>query len=148
MSHSQQRNWLIAYDIASPRRLQRVHRYLKRYAIPVQYSVFVLTADQPTLMGILRGLEQLIDPSADDVRAYHLPERCELTMLGRQSLPEGIQVGARGLDRLLRELTRNDSSAIVGAPENEELHRRVNFARLENLGKPPHKPKISNKKSP
>ena len=45
MSYTERRNWLVAYDIASPRRLARVHRYLKRHAIPVQYSVFVFHGD-------------------------------------------------------------------------------------------------------
>ena len=113
MSHSEQRNWLIAYDIADPRRLGRVHRYLKRHAIPVQYSVFVLHGNQIMLEGVLSGIAERIAPDADDVRAYHLPDRCEVTMLGTQSLPEGVMLGAPGLDRLLRELTAADDGIIV-----------------------------------
>ena len=36
--------YLIAYDIASPKRLQRVHRYLTDNAIPLQNSTFLFTA--------------------------------------------------------------------------------------------------------
>ena len=114
MSHTEQRNWLIAYDIADPRRLVRVHRYLKRHAIPVQYSVFVLRGNQIMLERVLRGIAELIAPGADDVRAYHLPDLCEVAMLGRQSLPEGVMFGAPGLERLLRELTVRDDGIIVG----------------------------------
>ena len=32
---------LIAYDIASPHRLQKAHRYLIQHAIPLQNSVFL-----------------------------------------------------------------------------------------------------------
>ena len=113
MSHSLQRNWLIAYDIADPRRLGRVHRLLKRYAIPVQYSIFVFQGNQFMLQRIMKGIAGLIAPEADDVRAYHLPERCEVTMLGKQSLPEGVVLGSRGLDRLLRRLTEDDSAGKV-----------------------------------
>ncbi|MEW5977184.1 MAG: CRISPR-associated endonuclease Cas2 [Acidobacteriota bacterium] len=120
MSHTESRNWLIAYDISDPRRLVRVHRYLKRHAIPVQYSVFVLHGNQLRLEGVLDGLADIIAPDADDVRAYHLPDRCEVTMLGRQSLPEGVMVGASGLDRLLRELTVSETGIIVDPDEEEE----------------------------
>ena len=111
MTHTDERNWLVAYDIANPRRLVRVHRYLKRHAIPVQYSVFVFHGDRIKLERVLGGIEDLIAPGADDVRAYHLPYDCQVAMLGRQSLPEGVVVGARGLDRLLRVLESNDDSA-------------------------------------
>ncbi len=113
MSHTEQRNWLIAYDIANPRRLSRVHRYLKRHAIPVQYSVFVLHGNQIMLDRVLSGIAELIAPHADDVRAYYLPNRCEVAMLGRQSFPNGVMLGASGLDRLLRELTESEDNTIV-----------------------------------
>jgi CRISPR-associated protein Cas2 len=100
MSHTEQRNWLIAYDIADPRRLGKVHRYLKGYAVPVQYSVFVFQGSQIALECVLSGIAARIEPDADDVRAYHLPSRCEVAMLGRQNLPEGVVLGAHGLDRL------------------------------------------------
>ena len=115
MGHTEQRNWLIAYDIADPRRLGRVHRYLKNHAIPVQYSIFVLQGNQITLDRVLGGIAERIAPDADDVRAYHLPSRCEVAMLGMQHLPEGVVLGAHGLNRLLRELTANDDGPIVEA---------------------------------
>lgn len=105
MSRGGSRNWLIAYDIADPRRLGRVHRFLKALAIPVQYSLFVYQGSQFMLDHIMAGIAERIEPRADDVRAYHLPERCEVTMLGNQSLPDGIVLTAQGLDRLFRELT-------------------------------------------
>lgn len=113
MSLLEKRNWLIAYDIRSPRRLSKVHRCLKQHAIPVQYSIFVYHGNRAQLDRLLRDLASHIDATADDVRAYHLPERCEVHMLGRQSLPEGIMLGARGLDKLLRELTREGDSSIL-----------------------------------
>jgi CRISPR-associated protein Cas2 len=119
MSHTAQRNWLVAYDIADPRRLQRVHRYLKRHAIPVQYSVFVLHGNQILLQRVLSGIAELISTQADDVRAYHLPDRCEVTMLGRQSLPHGVMLGSAGLDRLLQELTVGEDRSIVECEANE-----------------------------
>ena len=40
MSQNQQARWLVAYDIAHPRRLGRVFRLLQKHGVPVQYSVF------------------------------------------------------------------------------------------------------------
>lgn len=105
MSRTERRNWLVAYDIANPRRLARVHRYLKRHAIPVQYSVFVLHADQIMLEGVLDAIAKRIAPNEDDVRAYHLPRRCEVVFLGKQCLPDGVVFAGKGLDLMLRELT-------------------------------------------
>jgi CRISPR-associated protein Cas2 len=120
MSFSEQRSWLVAYDVANPRRLGRVHRYLKRHAIPVQYSVFVMRGNEWMLRQVLEGIEERIDPGEDDVRAYHLPNRCEVAMLGSQHLPEGIVLPVDGLNRLLHELTDPDHPATVIEPVETE----------------------------
>lgn len=137
MSHTEQRNWLIAYDIADPRRLGRVHRYLKRHAIPVQYSVFVFHGNQIALERVLAGIAERIAPALDDVRAYHLPIRCEVAMLGSQQLPEGVVLGAHGLDRLLRELTANDDGTIVEAVEADEPSQESYLTHERKSWQPP-----------
>lgn len=105
MSLSEQRIWLVAYDIRDPRRLGRVHRFLKRHALPVQYSIFVIRCTQRQLDAILEGIAARIDASCDDVRAYYLPDRCRVWSVGVQHLPEGIFLPAEGLGRLLHGLT-------------------------------------------
>ncbi len=40
MSANHAREFIISYDIADPKRLSRIHRMLKRLAMPLQYSVF------------------------------------------------------------------------------------------------------------
>jgi CRISPR-associated protein Cas2 len=104
------RNWLVGYDIADKRRLNRVHRFLKGRAIPVQYSVFVFRGSQTALQVVLGGISELISTNEDDVRAYHLPDRCEVAMLGCQDLPEGVFLGGHGLDRLLQEIGISEES--------------------------------------
>ena len=52
-------SWLITYDIADRKRLGRLHRFVKKHAIPVQYSVY---ATQQSVAGIGR--------LASDLRAY------------------------------------------------------------------------------
>lgn len=81
---------LIAYDITHPKRLARVHRALTRFAVPIQYSVFIAQGDLRTLKARLAEVVALIDPDADDLRAYPLPQRGMKLRLGRATLPEGI----------------------------------------------------------
>ena len=110
MSYSLIRNWLIAYDIADPRRLRKVHSFLKQHAIPVQYSAFVLRGNQMQLDRVLSGIAARIKVTSDDVRAYHLPNRCEIAALGIQHLPEGILLPSHGLSRLLNALDQDAGS--------------------------------------
>lgn len=83
------RAWLIGYDIASPKRLQRVHRFLSRRAYALQYSIFLATVTRAELDDILRGTARLIHPRRDDVRAWPLPENAKFQSIG-PGLPEGI----------------------------------------------------------
>jgi len=62
---------------------------------------------------IIAGLSELISPKEDDVRAYHVPDRCEVAMLGRQDLPDGIVLGGRGLGRLLRAIREDGDSPSI-----------------------------------
>jgi len=92
MALNSPRNWLIAYDIADPVRLQRVHRYLRSRAVPVQYSVFATRASPMRIGSIRAGLADLIDHCQDDVRFYPVPEPADLTVLGMKALPEGLEI--------------------------------------------------------
>jgi CRISPR-associated protein Cas2 len=82
---------LICYDIADPKRLGRVFRYLKKRAMPLQYSVFLFSGDDRQLERCLAGAAALIDEKHDDLRAYPLPARGFKARLGKAALPEGIQ---------------------------------------------------------
>lgn len=86
--------FIICYDIAEPRRLARLHRYLRKRAAPLQYSVFLMTGDVRQLERCLAGAAMIIDPRADDLRAYPLPEGGLKARLGRPVFPEGILWGA------------------------------------------------------
>lgn len=84
------REYVICYDITCPRRLGRIHRYLKSRACAVQYSVFLFTGTEAQLEQCLAQLQRLMDPRSDDIRAYPLPERGLRLCLGQATLPEGI----------------------------------------------------------
>lgn len=101
---------LLAYDIADPVRLQRVHRAVRQVGLPLQYSVFLLSARPGELDALLRELQALIEDAEDDIRVYPLPSRLESERYGRQRLPDGIDL-VRG-DNLSDGLI-----ALVGEPE-------------------------------
>ena len=87
---------LLAYDIADPRRLVRVHRTCKQWGVPLQYSVFLVPLTPADVPGLLAELGDIIDAREDDIRVYPIPARVEVAHYGRQGLPEGIAlVGGR-----------------------------------------------------
>ena len=83
--------WLIAYDIADPGRLGKVHRLLKQRAIPLQYSVFLAWLSKQQINQLVAEINLRINSREDDVRLYHLPQTTEITTLGKQWLPDGTQ---------------------------------------------------------
>lgn len=105
MAMNAPRAWLITYDIADPRRLLRVHRFLKKRAVPVQYSVFLFEGSDAQIGRLMQQIEQLIRPDEDDVRAYQLPQTPQFDTLGRGSLPADshlLSTRSPVLDGLLR----------------------------------------------
>lgn len=101
MADSQLGLYLIAYDIANPRRLGKVHRILKKQGLPVQYSVFTVVMKRPRLLRLLERIEQQIEKREDDVRCYRLPSRADAVTLGRQFFPEDVMLFTGGVDRIL-----------------------------------------------
>lgn len=91
----------MAYDIANPRRLGKVHRILKKQGLPVQYSVFTVVMKRPRLLRLLERIEQQIVAIEYDVRCYRLPSNTEMMTLGRQFFPEDVMLFTGGLNRIL-----------------------------------------------
>jgi len=82
--------WLICYDIADPRRLKRVHKIVRRFASPFQYSVFRRSATRREIVDLLTDLEHVIDPRRDDLRAYPLRPADWHLDAGKKLLPGGV----------------------------------------------------------
>ncbi len=101
MSAGSNKTWLVSYDIREPRRLRRVHRQLRKTGATVQYSAFSVQADDAQMQALLSTLERLIDPAEDDLRAYHLPQRCPVWMLGQQGQPDGVYIDAGEASKIL-----------------------------------------------
>lgn len=99
------RGWLIAYDIADPRRLGRLHAFVKKHALPVQYSLYYCEASPARMDALMRRIEKYIDPRHDDVRAYQVPANPRIFSLGRGALPDGAAL-----------LSASDSLGYFGKP--------------------------------
>ncbi len=83
-------DFLIAYDITDPRRLQRLHRLLTQHALAIEYSVFYASDDPRRIKTLLAQAAKLIDSRADDLRCYPLPQRGLRARIGRATLPPGV----------------------------------------------------------
>lgn len=82
--------YLICYDIASPKRLGKVHRYIVKHAVFIQLSVYYLEGDKKDLARLLSDLTLIIDIRFDDVRAYAIKSLEDAVQIGTPWLPEGI----------------------------------------------------------
>lgn len=121
MALTQFRTWLIAYDIRLPKRLAQVHRYLRRHAVPVQYSVFVTRRTAQQIGAIRAALAGLIDATVDDVRIYHVPDGAEIRTFGVQGLFHGIQLlDGEARPRELAFTSRSDAGRFEPATVEHE----------------------------
>ena len=72
---SRRADYLVCYDIADPKRLAKVARYLERRLFRIQYSIFIAKDfGKEDIYLIADALEQLIDPREDDIRIYTIQE--------------------------------------------------------------------------
>jgi CRISPR-associated protein Cas2 len=69
-------NLIVAYDIAHPRRLQKVAKILSGYGVRVQKSVFECDLSERQLRRLRRELEAVIDPIDDGIKYFPLCKRC------------------------------------------------------------------------
>jgi len=67
---------LITYDITDPRRLQRIHKFLKEFGINTQKSVFECDMDSEGLKKIRNYCKNFLDLNTDSVRIYKICSRC------------------------------------------------------------------------
>lgn len=76
MSHGRRR-YLVAYDIREARRLRQVHRTMKGYGWPMQYSVFICDLDPMELTMMRMDLGVVIHHSVDSVAIIDLGDPAE-----------------------------------------------------------------------
>jgi len=90
MPTAERQLYLLAYDIADPRRLGRVHRCLKRWGLPLQYSVWLVPVRRAQLDELQSELQALIRTDQDDVRIYALPAGPEVICRGCPRYDPGV----------------------------------------------------------
>ena len=93
MSQTATARYLVTYDIADPKRLSRLFKFMKKQGVPVQYSVFLVETSAVKLAELMLRIAKMIHPSADDVRAYRLPDNGWQVTMGASILPDDILPG-------------------------------------------------------
>lgn len=66
--------FVIAYDISCPRRLQRVARILEKHALRAQKSVFLFHGDRAAVERLLDEALRAMNPREDVIQAWHLAQ--------------------------------------------------------------------------
>jgi len=86
-------NYVVCYDIADPKRLSKVIRFMKGKGIHLQYSVFLCTFTWQQLLMLKEKIRWLIDEDEDDVRIYPLPSGGKVIVMGQgDRVPEGADL--------------------------------------------------------
>lgn len=67
---------VVVYDITDDRRRQKVHKVLKDFGRPVQYSVFEARLTREDQVRLQIALERLIDGAEDSVVFYYQCGHC------------------------------------------------------------------------
>ncbi len=83
-------NLLVAYDIADPKRLVRVAKFLKRYGDRLQKSLFFLFIEQGQLDEIREGIDGIISKEEDAVAYIELCGHCMKGIECRGKKPDVI----------------------------------------------------------
>ena len=78
---------LVCYDVSSPKRLHRVHRFLTGYRIGGQKSFFECWLTPAELQQVRRELAALIEPVEDRVHIFQLDPRMKIECLGVATPP-------------------------------------------------------------
>ena len=86
-------NYLVCYDIAAPKRLAKVYKFMKGSGIHLQYSVFHCSLTWQQLLQLEEKISWLIDEEEDDVRIYPLPSNGKMIVMGcGDRVPEGVEI--------------------------------------------------------
>jgi CRISPR-associated protein Cas2 len=96
------KTWLIGYDIADPKRLRHLHRYVSKVALRLQYSAYCLDASDEGIEAFLLDVSIIMEPAADDIRIYHLPKKTRVWTYGVDGTTEGVLLSVESvIDRFL-----------------------------------------------
>jgi CRISPR-associated protein Cas2 len=94
------RHFLVGYDIRDARRLRRVHKIVRDFGAPLQYSVFACRLTDAARAELERRLLEVIDRRVDNVILVDLGPVASvsgtlvpgLRVLGSRNLPDALGV--------------------------------------------------------
>ena len=73
-------NMIVAYDIADPRRLNKVAKIIKDYGVRVQKSIFEVDVAAGRFKEMKARIDDLIEASKNGVKYFPLCEKCAGTV--------------------------------------------------------------------
>ncbi|AGX86929.1 CRISPR-associated endonuclease Cas2 [Candidatus Symbiobacter mobilis] len=85
--------YIIAYDICDPKRYNKIHKIIKKYGLPLQYSVYLLDVTRLEIEKLVTELRSLIDPEKDDIRGYYIPQNTWKVSMGTSIVPNDVLPG-------------------------------------------------------
>lgn len=74
-------NMVVAYDIADPRRLNRVAKVMKDFGLRVQKSIFEVEVSPVAFREMRKRTEAEMVPEEDGVKYFPLCNRCAETLV-------------------------------------------------------------------
>jgi CRISPR-associated protein Cas2 len=75
--------YLVCYDVADPRRLRRVHRFLLGYKTGGQKSFFECWLTRGELADVRRGLIERLELNEDRAHVFQIDPRQHIRQMGR-----------------------------------------------------------------
>ena len=105
--------WLMAYDIADPRRWRKVYRMANEYGFRLQYSLYWMPIGLQEQRQVERSLISIIDLLHDDIRFYAFPDNAWAWLSGPCPWTEGVQHSfSRRFDKLWHGTRQHDLSGL------------------------------------
>ena len=79
---------VIAYDISNDKRRTKLHKTLKNYGSPVQYSVFECLLEKDELKKMKKDVNKVLRPKSDHLRYYIICDACKkkIEIIGRSEV--------------------------------------------------------------
>ncbi|MGQ9847722.1 MAG: CRISPR-associated endonuclease Cas2 [Bacteroidales bacterium] len=74
-------NYLICYDIANEKRLQKIAKTVEQYGIRVQYSFFNVDMTNEALDSLLKNLLHIMNEKQDKIYVYPICSECKKNIL-------------------------------------------------------------------
>jgi len=80
--------YMMAYDIADPKRLAKVHRQIKKEGIAAQKSVFFIRGTENDVEQLMDRVGKIMKLNEDDLRAYPITRPTDVWTNGPNPLEE------------------------------------------------------------